>query len=536
MGRDDGGRERRAPLPHSAFRIPYSSRTSLHVGVRCSLVWLLHNQALSKKTADRSQLIAFIVAVAFFMENLDGTAIATALPQMALSFGVSPAHLSIGITAYLVTLAIFIPISGWIADRFGTRTVFATAIVVFTIASVFCGLSTGLIQFILARILQGIGGAMMVPVGRLVVLRSTPKDQLIRAIATITWPGLIATVIGPPVGGFITTYFSWHWIFLINVPIGLAGILLVGKFVPNFRSGKHQPLDLPGFLLGAACLSCLMYGVELLGREDADWLMAAIFLLLSLLFGWFTIRQERRTEWPIFNFSLLNIPTYAIPLLAGSLTVVAIGAAPFLLPLMFQAGFGMSAFESGLLVLVYAAGNLLMKTATTRMLQRFGFRAVLLANTPLIALFAIACGSLGANTPVPLIAVVLLGAGLVRSLQFTSLNTLAFSDVPVHGMSSASMMYSTIQQLAFGIGIAFAAVALRLATMIRGQAHGYQSSDFRIAFVLVAAVALLSLPPYWRLNRNAGVAVSGRPITGSEQEKPGLSTETRPTGGHKEGT
>jgi EmrB/QacA subfamily drug resistance transporter len=485
----------------------------------------LHNQALSKESGDRSQLIAFIVAVAFFMENLDGTAIATALPQIALSFGVSPAHLSIGITAYLVTLAIFIPISGWIADRFGARTVFGVAIAVFTVASVFCGVSTGLTQFILARILQGIGGAMMVPVGRLVVLRSTPKNQLIRAIATITWPGLIATVIGPPVGGFITTYFSWNWIFLINVPIGLAGIALVAKFVTNFRSEKRQPLDLPGFLLGAACLSCLMYGVELLGREDADWLMAALFLLLSLVFGWFTIHQERRIEWPIFDFSLLKIPTYAVPLLAGSLTVVAIGAAPFLLPLMFQAGFGMSPFESGLLVLVYAAGNLLMKTVTTRTLQRFGFRPVLLTNTPLIALFAIACGLLAPNTPVPVIAAVLLGAGLVRSLQFTALNTLAFSDIPVHGMSSASMMYSTIQQLAFGIGIAFAAVTLRFASIIQGHVHEYQTSDFRIAFGLVAAVALLSLPPYWRLKRNAGAVVSGQRKTGAEPEKQDLTTE-----------
>jgi EmrB/QacA subfamily drug resistance transporter len=469
------------------------------------------NQALNQQSADRSQLIAFIVAVAFFMENLDGTAIATALPQMALSFGVSPTYLSIGITAYLVTLAIFIPISGWIADRYGARTVFSSAIAVFTLASVFCGVSTGLIQFIFARILQGIGGAMMVPVGRLVVLRSTPKNQLIRAIATITWPGLIATVIGPPVGGFITTYFSWRWIFLINVPIGFVGIALVRRFVTNFHSEKRRPLDLLGFILSALCLSTLMYGVELLGREDADWPTVAGFLLVSLLFGWFTVRQERRTDWPLFNFSLLKISTYSLPLVAGSLTIVAIGAAPFLLPLMFQAGFGMSPFESGLLVLVYAAGNLLMKTVTTPTLKSFGFRPVLLTNTPLIALFAIASGLLSAQTPISLIIIVMLGAGLVRSLQFTALNTLAFSDVPADSMSSASMMYSTIQQLAFAMGIAFAAVALRVATLIRGATAGYQSADFRLAFVCVAIVALLSLPPYWRLRSNAGIEVSGRP-------------------------
>lgn len=483
------------------------------------------DQSVSQKSGDRSQLVAFIVAVAFFMENLDGTAIATALPQMALSFGVSPAHLSIGITVYLVTLAIFIPISGWIADRYGAHTVFSSAIAVFAVASVFCGISTSLVPFILARILQGIGGAMMVPVGRLVVLRSTPKNQLIRAIATITWPGLIATVIGPPAGGFITTYLSWRWIFLINVPIGFVGIALVRQFVTNFRSEKRQPLDLVGFLLGAACLSCLMYGLELLGREDAVWSTPAVFLLFSLVFGWYTVRHERRTDWPIFNFALLKIRTYSLPLLAGFLTVVAIGAAPFLLPLMFQAAFGMSPFESGLLVLVYAAGNLMMKTVTTPTLKRFGFRAVLLTNTPLIALFALGCGFLSAGTPMPIILLVMFGAGLVRSLQFTSLNTLAFSDVPAEGMSSASMMYSTIQQLAFGMGIAFAAVALRFATMIRGHASGYQPSDFRIAFGLVAVVALLSLPPYWRLSRNAGIKVSGKRQTGSERAKPELTTE-----------
>jgi EmrB/QacA subfamily drug resistance transporter len=472
------------------------------------------NQSFSQNS-DRSQLVAFIVAVAFFMENLDGTAIATALPKMALSFGASPVHLSIGITVYLVTLAIFIPISGWIADRYGARTVFSSAIVVFTIASVFCGLSTGLIQFVSARIIQGIGGAMMVPVGRLVVLRSTPKNQLIRAIATITWPGLIATVIGPPVGGLITTYFSWRWIFLINVPIGFIGIALVRRFVTNFRSETCPPLDLAGFLLGAASLSSMMYGVELLGREDANWSTAAVFLLISLVFGWFTIRHERRVDWPIFNFALLKIRTYSLPLLTGSLTVVAIGAAPFLLPLMFQAGFGMSPFESGLLVLVYAAGNLVMKTITTPTLKRFGFRAVLLTNTPLIALFALGCGFLSPSTPIPIILLVMLGAGLVRSLQFTSLNTLAFSDVPAEGVSSASMMYSTVQQLAFAMGIAFAAVALRFATMVRNHADGYQPSDFRIAFGLVAVVALLSLPPYWRLGRNAGIEVSGKRKTSS---------------------
>jgi EmrB/QacA subfamily drug resistance transporter len=493
-------------------------------------------KTFTSETDDRFRLVALIVAVTFFMENLDGTAIATALPQIARSFAVRPTDVSIGMTAYLVTLAVFIPISGWIADRFGARTVFSTAIAIFTLASVGCGLANHLAEFIATRVIQGMGGAMMVPVGRLVVLRSTPKSSLVHAIATIVWPGLIATVIGPPVGGFIANFTSWRWIFLVNIPIGLVAICLVYRFVRNFRSGERRPLDLLGFILSAAALGCLMYGVELLGRENSDWFTAGWVLAISLIFGVLTLHWERKTQFPLINLSLLRIRTFAICLLAGNISCISISAAPLLLPLMFQSGFGLSPFTSGLLVLVYAIGNLLMKTRTTWVLKTFGFRSVLIVNTPLIAVFALGLGTLSVTTPIFITLVLLLGAGLVRSMQFTSLNTLAFSEVPPADMSAASMMQSTMQQLGFGMGIAFGAVALHLVAFFRGNHGLYALSDFHIAFAISAIFGLAALPAYWRLLPADGLEVSRGPRKKvSESASSSVLEQTSSMGGEGSG-
>jgi EmrB/QacA subfamily drug resistance transporter len=320
--------------------------------------------------------LPYIVAATFFMEYLDTTVIATALPQMAHSFGVGPNALSLGMTAYMLALAIFIPVSGWVADRYGSRTVFAAAIIVFTLASVLCGLSNNVVEFTAARLLQGVGGAMMVPVGRLIVVRSTDKARLMQAISTITWPAIAAPVVGPPIGGFITTYASWRWIFLLNVPFGIAALAAVAALVPNLHGSERKPLDLGGLALSGTALTALLYGAELGSQPESDPWLAAAIVAAGCACGWLAIMHARGQRHPLIDFSTLRIPTFSVTVVTGSLTRIGIGAVPYLMPLLFQIGFGLSAFKSGLLLLASALGNLGMKALTTRILRRFGFRIV----------------------------------------------------------------------------------------------------------------------------------------------------------------
>jgi EmrB/QacA subfamily drug resistance transporter len=462
----------------------------------------------------RPLVIALLVAGAFFMENLDGTVIATAMPQMARSFGASPVDLNIGMTAYLLALAVFIPISGWLADRFGARSVFGGAIGLFTASSVLCGLSNGLWEFTAARILQGLGGAMMVPVGRLVVLRTTAKQDLLRSIAYITWPGLAAPILGPPVGGFITTYASWRWIFLLNVPLGLLGVVLAHRLIPNSRSSQKSPFDWIGFILTSAACVSLMYGLDLIGRHEINWLTTGLLLVCSLAIGVSAVWHVRRHPHPLIDLSSLRVPTFAVTIWGGSLFRIAIGATPFLLPLMFQTGFGMDAFSSGLLVLAVFAGNLLMKPATTPVLRRFGFRTALIANGLLVAVTIFACALFTPSTPKAIIVAVLFAGGLFRSMQFTSLNTVGFADIRKSQLSGASTLSSMIQQMTIGMGIAVGAIALRLAGALHStNAGSLTAGDFRIAFALVGVIALLAVIDSFSLASNAGAEVSGHRLT-----------------------
>jgi EmrB/QacA subfamily drug resistance transporter len=459
--------------------------------------------------AQRSTLVALLVAGAFFMENLDGTVIATALPQMALSFRTSPVDLNMGMTAYMLTLAVFIPVSGWIADRLGARTVFASAIALFTFASILCGMSNGLWEFTASRILQGMGGAMMVPVGRLVVLRITEKKDLMRSIAYITWPGLAAPVIGPPVGGFITTYSSWRWIFYLNVPLGIIGIVLAVLWITNDKE-KAGRFDLLGFVLAGTACTSFMYSLELMGQQNVRWSLTGMFLGYGLIAGSIAVLHMRRTEHPLIDFKCLKVPTFSLVTWGGSLFRIAIAVSPFLLPLMFQLAFGMTAFQSGLLVLALFAGNLGMKTFTTPILRWFGFRSVLLVNGLVSAVLILSFSLIEPSTPKVLMVVLLFAHGLSRSMQFTSINTLAFVDIPKSALSSASSFFAVMQQMSMGMGVAVGAVTLRIAMWVHGAISATPATpDFHLAFILVSVIALISAVDCATLDPHAGAEVSG---------------------------
>ena len=455
-----------------------------------------------------SNLVPLIVATAFFMENLDGTVITTALPQMAQTLGVNAVDMSVGITAYLITLAVFIPISGWLSDRLGAQTVFGSAVGIFTFASVLCALSQTVNQFMLARILQGIGGAMMVPVGRLIVLRTTLKSELVKTIALITWPGLVAPVIGPPLGGFLTTYFSWHWIFILNVPLGLLGIGLIRKYVSNDHQLEQRPLDFIGFIIIGGALAFTIIGVELIGSEGFSK-SALGYSALGIACGIATWFHAKKHPHPLLDFSVLKVPTFSITFFSGSFTRVLIGATPFLAPLMFQIAFGYSAFMSGLLFLAAMLGNIGLKPLTPMLLKRFGFRNIMLVNGFIAAIAAMICGMLSPDTGVVGIILAMFIYGVSRSMQFTCIQTLAFVDIPPEKMSGANTLFSTIGQLAQGVGVGLGAAIIHITVMLRdGDINSPSAMDFRITFITVGELILISLWGYLKLKPDAGAAAS----------------------------
>jgi EmrB/QacA subfamily drug resistance transporter len=453
--------------------------------------------------------VPFVVAATFFMENLDATIITAVLPQMAGSFGVAPARLSVGISAYLLALAVFIPISGWMADRYGPRRVFCSAIVIFTAASLLCGLCTTLTQFTLARLLQGLGGAMMVPVGRLVVLRQTEKKDLMGAIAILTWPGLAAPIVGPPVGALITEYLSWHWIFFINIPLGIIALGVALKLIHGPGTGR-RPLDWPGFIASSLGFSCLMFGLELASQSPLEVPLMAGMLVVGIAALLWSVRHMLGAAHPLIDLSVLRIPTFALTARGGSLFRIAISTAPFLAPLLLQLGFGFSSVTTGWMLLALFAGNLAMKPGTSRAMKTFGFRGVLLGNGALVLIGFAALAIISRETPLAIIAFILFIGGLTRSMQFTALNTIGFADVPPNQMSGASTLFSVMQQMSTGIGIAFGAMALRLGAAVNGHEGNPTSADFRIAFIAVCCLCVLALIDCSRLSKDAGAAVISR--------------------------
>ena len=468
------------------------------------------NTAISSRDERAFSAPALLVAGAFFMEFLDGTVIATALPDMARDFGVTAVELNIGISSYLITLAVLIPASGWIADRFGARAIFTLALAIFTLASVFCGLSTEVHIFVAMRILQGVGGALMVPVGRLAVLRTTPKHQLIKAIATLTWPALVAPIIGPPLGGFITRYASWHWIFFINVPLGLAAIILSLRIIPDIRETERRSFDLSGFITTSVAMVSLVTAMERLGdRQPQIWPTLA---LAALGFGCllYSIRHFRRAAAPMVRLDALQVPTFRVTMYGGSLFRASISAVPFLLPLLFQVGFGMDPFHSGLLVLAVFVGNLTIKPATTPLIRWLGFRRLLLINGALNVCSLLACALLTPQTPVWAIMLILYLGGVFRSIQFTGVSTLAFADVPAAQMSDANTLFSTASQLAVGLGIALGAIGIRLGEQVGDWLHLTElpGISFRLSFVFIALICLVGMIDSLHLAKTAGSSVS----------------------------
>jgi len=478
----------------------------------------LNAPAIPRLSASRSRLMALLVAAAFFMENLDATVIVTALPDMAKSFRATAVDLNIGITAYVMTLAIFIPGSGWVADRWGHRRVFMAALALFTFASVLCAAYQELWQFTAARVLQGIGGAMMVPVGRLAVLRNTEKSDLLTAIAFITWPGLVAPVLGPPIGGFIATYASWHWIFLLNLPLGLIALVCAYKLMPGgHQEGSVRPFDTLGFVLCALACVGLLFGLDYLGQAPRDW-HGYVMLATSAILLWAMFRHFNGHPTPLLKLDALKIKTYSVTFNGGSLFRAMVSAHPFLLPLMFQLGFGYDAFTAGLLVLTLFAGNIGMKPMTAWVLRRHGFRTTLIGSSLVLTATTFACALMTPGTSLAIILPVLLVSGMARSMGFTAYSSMAFADMPAPLMSSANTLFSMTQQLAFGLGVALAVIFLRLSESVLGV-DGESLASYHLAFAMVGVLTLVSMFDLWKLPKDAGANVSGHPGKASTSTK-----------------
>ncbi len=471
---------------------------------------LTSSQALDLRRPNY-RITALIIASALFMEQLDSTVLATALPTMARYFNVSPPHMSVALTSYLLSLAVLIPASGGIADRFGARTVFSAAIVVFTASSILCAQAHSLSLLVVARLLQGAGGAMMIPVGRLVLLRSVDRADLISAMSWFLVPGLIGPILGPPVGGMIVTYLDWRWIFYINVPIGVLGVALASAFIENTRSTTRQAFDLWGFALSGISLACLLFGFETTSRGVGDASLAFALIGAGFVSGaaYVVYATRARRTTPILDLTLMRIRTFRVSMIAGSLSRITQGAQPFLLPLMMQLAFGMSAAQSGLLTFATTGGSLMMKAFAGPLLRRFGFRAVLIWNGVLSSLLYAVCAAFRQSWPHWSLFLVLALSGFSMSLQFTAYNTVAYDDVPPERTASANSFYTTFQQLMLSFGICTGALALTLSKALFGH-DGASVGDFSAAFLVVTAISLLAAPVCLAYPRDAGASMTGR--------------------------
>jgi EmrB/QacA subfamily drug resistance transporter len=455
------------------------------------------------------RVVPLIVAVALFMENMDSTVIATSLPAIARALGTNPLALKLAVTSYLLALAICIPASGWTADRFGARHVFRIAIGIFVLGSIGCALSRSLEEFVLARIIQGMGGAMMTPVGRLILVRSIDKRLLVHAMSLVTIPALVGPICGPPLGGFITTYASWHWIFIINVPIGVAGLVMATRYIPDVRAERPAPFDYVGFILSGLGIGGLAFGLSVMGLEFLPVGVVAALLGVGAASAAAYVVYSRHTAAPILDLGLLKLPTFRASIFGGFMFRLGIGALPFLLPLLLQIGFDLTPFQSGLITFTGALGSMFMKAAVASVLKWFGYRPVLVYNSILSAAFLAACASFVPGMPFAAMIAILLSGGFFRSLQFTSINTLAYAEIEPQLMSRATTLVAVAQQLSLSTGVAVGALVVETTLRLKhGTTMG--AMDFPPAFLAIGALSASAAFVFARLPPDAGAELSGR--------------------------
>jgi len=462
------------------------------------------------------RVVPLIVAVALFMENMDSTVIATSLPAIARALDTNPLALKLAVTSYLLSLAIFIPASGWIADRFGARNVFRVAIGIFVFGSIGCALSQSLAQFVLARVTQGAGGALMTPVGRLILVRSIDKRLLVNAMAWVTMPALIGPICGPPLGGFITTYASWHWIFIINVPIGLLGVAMATRYIKDVAAERPGRFDFIGFVLSGLGIGGLAFGLSVMGLAFLPtWLVAALIAVGTVSTIAYML-HARRTPAPILDLRLFKFATFRASIFGGFLFRLGIGALPFLLPLLLQIGFDLTPFQSGLITFTAAVGSFSMKAAVAGILKHFGYRPVLLYNSLISAIFLAACAGFLPGVPYAVMVVILLAGGFFRSLQFTAINTIAYAEIEPALVSRATTLVSVAQQLAISSGVAVGALVVEITLLLRHQS-GMGATDFPPAFLVVGALTGAASLIFMRLPPEAGAELAGRQLPAPEE-------------------
>ena len=444
-----------------------------------------------------------IVACALFMESADANIIVTALPAMARDFGSDPVALKVAITSYVVGLGVFIPICGWLADRFGARTVFRTAIGIFVTGSILCAASRSLHMFTLARFMQGIGGAMMVPVGRIIIFRAVPRTELVRAMTYLTLPALFAPVVAPLLGGFLTTYFHWRLIFFLNVPIGIFGIYLANRHIVNTHEPHPGPLDWTGFLLSAGGAALALLGLSLIGTDLVETRTAYEMCVSGVLLLAFYVLHALRAARPVLDLRLFRVPTFHASVAGGSLFRIGLGAVPFLLPLSLQEGLGMSAFQSGAITCATAFGSMFMRSLSTAVLRRFGFRTVLIYNAAFTGLAIAAYGTFSPTAPLWYMWLVVLLGGFFPALQFTALNSMIYAEIAPADVGRATSLGSVVQQMSLGLGVTVGGIVLQISRALHGHTHATWS-DFWPSFVAVGLFSFLSIPVTRRLAPNAG--------------------------------